>query len=100
MEHSEIILIALILLIVFAGAQVQKVINLFRKPVAPADLPVPVKTVVSAQKAVETPREAIAPVAKKVSVKKPAAKKPTDKKAAVKKAPVKKTATKKKTTRK
>ena len=49
MEHSEIILMALILAIVFAGSQIEKVITLFRtSDKQPADLPA-VKTVLSAQ---------------------------------------------------
>ena len=46
MEHSIIFLVALVLLIVFAGFQFQKVLTLFR---GEKDLPSAVKTVVKAE---------------------------------------------------
>ena len=73
MAYSELILIALILLIVFAGAQVQKLVHLLRgknEEVAPQ--PQPLKTLISAA---DTP---VKP--KKVPVKKVAHKKMTAKK--------------------
>ena len=92
MEHSEIILIALVLAIVFAGAQVEKVITLFRtSDKKPVDLPA-VKTVLSAQEKM--------PVRKKVASK--ATTKKTGVKATSKVSSTKRTTTaaKKKTTAK
>ena len=98
MEYSEIVLIALILLVVFCGAQVPKLIALFSPKRTNLES---IKTVVSASKPVEMPHETIAtvqqvkkapvPVKKKTSVKKTV----TSKKTATKKTKtVKKTAKK------
>lgn len=81
MEHSEIILIALILLIVFAGSQLTKLWELFRvRAKAPIAEPVPVKTVVPAAQSVSAP----------VAPRKVARKTPAHVKASVKKVPARK----------
>ena len=95
MEHCEFILIALVLLIVFCGMQVPKLIALLgnKRPNLES-----VKTVISASKPVQTPRKvtsvserkAVAPVKKTVQVKKATAKRPIAKKSAPKKKTAKK----------
>ena len=83
MEHSEIILIALILLIVFAGSQLTKLWELFHvRAKAPIAEPVPVKTVVPAQSTLSAP----------VAPRKVARKMPARVKASVKKVPARKAA--------
>ena len=49
MEHSVIVLVALVLLIVFAGFQFQKLVVLFRKESDVKSDPVPLKKVVIAE---------------------------------------------------
>ena len=92
MEHSEIILIALILAIVFAGAQVEKVITLFRTSNKETAQFSAVKTVIRAQETT--------PVRKKTAPKKSA--KPTTRKTSAKTSTKKHatTATKKTTAKK
>ena len=79
MEHSIIVLVALVLLIVFAGFQFQKVLDLFRTEVK-TEMPMAVKTIVRADKVT-------APKVKKAGASKG--------KSATKKAPTKKTSVKK-----
>ena len=83
MEHSIIMLVALVLLIVFAGFQFQKVLALFRTE-SEAPSPVAIKTVVKAESVVE-------PKTKKVVSKKGK----TTSKTATKKSEAKRTVAKK-----
>lgn len=91
MEYSEIILIALVLLVVFCGAQLFKLFDLLSTKRQGLDS---VKTVIKAPNDVQMPRKVVAPKSKTTQVKKKAvvAKK--------KAAPVKKSTTAKKSTTK
>ena len=94
MEYSEFVLIALILLIVFCGMQIPKLLELLNPKRPSLDS---VKTVVKAAPVVQTPHKVATPKVKTVPVKKKSA--PTKKAAPVKKTTVKK-ATKKAVTKK
>lgn len=88
MEKTEIILIALTLLLVFVGFQIQKVVALFRTSSGVNALPIPVKTVMSASVLEKKP-------VKKTTVHKSTGKKSTAKtalKKSVKKQPKKSSA--------
>ena len=104
MEYSQIALIAFILLVVFCGAQISKLLALFNPKRTSLET---IKTVVSASKPVEVPHEssvvarqvkkAVAPAKKSVPVKKNVSIKTST---SAKKTAAKKTAIKKKNTKK
>ena len=82
MEHSIIVLVALVLLIVFAGFQFQKVLDLFRTS-KERELPATVKTVVKAEDVVapkSKTKKTVNSSAKKASVAKKSTKKVSNKK--------------------
>ena len=90
MEHSIVVLVALVLLIVFAGFQFQKVWDLFRTQ-KETDAPVAVKTVVKAE-------DVVAPKSKTKKSATTSTKKGSNKKPVITKKV--KTSTKKKTKKK
>ena len=84
MEHSIIVLVALVLLIVFAGFQFQKVLDLFRTS-KEVELPATVKTVVKAEDIVASKsktKKTVKSSAKKASAAKKSTKKVSNKKPA------------------